>query len=104
MHHVIFRSFVAFSQAILRNTSTRHDLSRIASVSRARHLPVSRAATPLGVSRAGSVAEGWPFPLPSRQLQSLPKISLSCWRARNSAVNSGLRESALLPEFAERSA
>src|SRR5579883_2555031 len=66
------------------------------SVSRATHLPASREA-------AGLLACEVPPPLPSRQLQSLPNMSLSWWRTRNALVNSGLRDSALLPELADRS-
>ena len=44
-----------------------------------------------------------PPPLPSVHAQSLPKINLSWCRFKNPAVNSGSRERALLPEFADKS-
>ena len=78
-------------QAILRKTSAEACDCNSARVSRATHLPRMRAAT-LGLSR--------PVPRPSAQVQSLPKCSLSWKRMRNSRVNAGLRDSALLPEFA----
>src|SRR5436190_2896844 len=90
------RSVWALSQTILRKMSGGAAFFNTVSVSRATHLPASRAA-------AGLFAWLVPAPWPSLQLQSLPISSLSWWRFRKSGVNDGSRDSALLPELAEQS-
>src|ERR1700729_3719395 len=85
-----------FSQAIFLKARAEADCFSRESVSRATHLPAMRLAT-------GLLFCEMPPPLPSEQEQSLPKISLSWWRARKPCVNSASRERALLHELAERS-
>src|SRR5260221_10268697 len=92
----IFSSRCAFSQTIFRKVSGDADFLSTPSVSRATHVPASRAA-------AGLLAWLTPAPWPSAQLQSLPIISLSWCRGRKAGVNAGSRDKALLPEFAEQS-
>src|SRR3954469_5199672 len=87
----------ALLQAILRKTAGVVAPASNVRVSRATHLPRMRGATRSEFCAA-------PPPLPSSQLQSLPKCSLSWWRLRKSLVKAGSRDSALLAELAEVSA
>src|SRR5258706_11710333 len=92
-----FNSQWALSHTSFLNTGFEVEAASTFSVSRATHLPRMCGATRSEFCAA-------PPPLPSSQLQSLPKCSLSWCRLRKSLVNSGSRDSALLAELADVSA
>src|SRR5258708_5780951 len=95
--NLTLNSWTPFSQTTLRKISGDASCFKTPSVSRATHLPASLAASGLLFCET-------PDPLPSVQLQSLPKISLLWCRTRKSRVKPVSRESALLPELADISA
>src|SRR5215469_12925336 len=87
-------SFTPLDHVTERKMSGEVNSFNKASVSRATHLPFSLAASGLFPCEI-------PAPLPSLQVQSLPKISLSLCRATNSREKALSRDSALLPELAD---
>ena len=91
------KSLFAFSHVTCRKISGVVSSFSNPRVARATHFPFKRAAS-------GLLPCEMPAPLPSVQLQSLPKSNLLRWRTRKSREKSALRESALLPEFSDISA